>query len=148
MHSDSKSVKSSVLEYGVPEPGKTASLMYEKLLYHADAWDVSLDLEAGVPDLVVVDARSAEAYAKGHIPGAISLPHRKMDEEGVAHLDRGKVYVVYCDGIGCNGSTKGTYKLAKLGFRAKELVGGLDWWKRDGHPVASGPEPGRLRPRA
>ncbi len=23
-----------------------------------------------------------------------------------------KVYVTYCDGIGCNGSTKGAYKLA------------------------------------
>ena len=145
MHSDSKAVKSAVLEYGVPEPGKTAGLMYEKLLYHADSWDVSLDLEAGVPDLVIVDARSAEAYARGHIPGAISLPHRNMNEESVAHLDRSKLYVVYCDGIGCNGSTKGTYRLAKLGFKAKELLGGLDWWKRDEHPIATGSEPGRLR---
>jgi len=29
-----------------------------------------------------------------------------------------------------------------LGFRAKELLGGLDWWRRDGHPVATSYEPG------
>jgi hypothetical protein len=27
-------------------------------------------------------------------------------------------------------------KLAKLGFTVKELLGGLDWWKRDGHETA------------
>ena len=67
-----------------------------------------------------------------------------MNTETVAHLDRNKVYVVYCDGIGCNASTKGAYKLARLGFRTKELLGGLDWWRRDGHPVTARPEPGSL----
>ena len=49
-----------------------------------------------------------------------------MNSETTARLDRGKVYVVYRDGIGCNASTKGAYKLARLGFRTKELLGGLD----------------------
>jgi len=44
--------------------------------------------------------------------------------------------VTYCDGIGCNASTKGALDMAKLGFNVKELIGGLDWWKRDGHPTA------------
>ncbi len=127
---------SAVLEYGVPEPGETAALMAEKLRFHTDSWDLSVDLKTGCGDIVVVDARSAGAYASGHIPGAISLPHRDMTEIATAGLDRGKVYVVYCDGIGCNASTKGAYQLARLGFRVKELLGGLDWWRRDGHPVA------------
>ena len=67
-----------------------------------------------------------------------------MNAETVARFDRSKVYVVYCDGIGCNASTKGAYKLARLGFRTKELLGGLDWWRRDGHPVAASVEPGSL----
>jgi hypothetical protein len=37
-----------------------------------------------------------------------------MNSETTARLDRGKVYVVYCDGIGWNVSTKGAYKLARL----------------------------------
>ena len=49
--------------------------------------------------------------------------------------DRGGLVVTYCDGIGCNASTKGALKMAELGFRTKELIGGLDWWKRDGHPT-------------
>lgn len=127
---------SAVLEYGVPEPGEAASEMREKLRFHTNSWDLSVDLKAGLREIVVVDARSREAYAAGHIPGAVSFPHRDIDAGSTARLDRGKVFVVYCDGIGCNASTKGAFKLASLGFRVKELLGGLDWWRRDGHPVA------------
>ncbi len=136
---------SAVLEFGTPEPFETAALMLDKLRFHTDAWDLFVDLKAGCGAVVVLDARPREAYQKGHIPGAISFPHREMTEDSVASLDRGKVYVVYCDGIGCNGSTKGSYKLSRLGFRAKELLGGLDWWRRDGHPVQAGHEPGHIR---
>ena len=93
---------------------------------------------------MVLDARSRDAYIAGHIPGAVNFPHRDMNAETVARFDRSKVYVVYCDGIGCNASTKGAYKLARLGFSAKELLGGLDWWRRDGHPVTASHEPGSL----
>src|SRR5215470_1199815 len=133
---------SAVLEYGAPEPGETAVMMEDKLRFHTDSWDLSVDLRAGLSDIVVIDARSRDAYAAGHIPGAVSFPHREMSAETTAPLDRSKVYVVYCDGIGCNASTKGAYKLAGLGFRVKELLGGIDWWRRDGHPVTVSHEPG------
>jgi rhodanese-related sulfurtransferase len=135
---------SAVLEYGAPEPGEIARVMEDKLRFHTDSWDLSIDLRAGLSDIVVIDARARDAYAAGHIPGAVSFPHRKMTAETTARLDGSKVYVVYCDGIGCNASTKGAYKLARLGFRAKELLGGIDWWRRDGHPVAASHEPGSL----
>ena len=132
---------SAVLEYGVPEPGETVRVMQDKLRFHTDSWDLSVDLKSGRSEIVVIDARSRDAYAGGHIPGSVSFPHRAMNAENTAGLDRSKVYVVYCDGIGCNASTKGAYKLARLGFRAKELLGGLDWWRRDGHPVVASTEP-------
>ena len=135
---------SAVLEYGAPEPGETAALMADKLRFHTDSWDLPVDLKAGLPGIVVIDARGREAYAAGHIPGAVSLPHQEMGTEATETLDRGAVYVVYCDGIGCNASTKGAYKLARLGFRTKELLGGLDWWRRDGHPVVASSDPGSL----
>ena len=135
---------SSVLEFGAPEPGETAKIMEDKLRFHTDSWDLSVDLKAALPDILVIDARSREAYIAGHIPGAMSFPHRDMNAETAASMDRSKVYVVYCDGIGCNASTKGAHKLARLGFRTKELLGGLDWWSRDGHPVMTSLEPGSL----
>jgi rhodanese-related sulfurtransferase len=135
---------SSVLEFGAPEPGETAKMMENKLRFHTDSWDLSVDLKAALPDIVVIDARSHEAYIAGHIPGAVSFPHREMNSETATSMDRSKVYVVYCDGIGCNASTKGAYKLALLGLRTKELLGGLDWWRRDGHPVTVSQEPGTL----
>ena len=99
---------------------------------------------AGDDAIVVIDTRSPAHYEQGHVPGAVSFPHRTMDADSTAHLDRSKVYVTYCDGIGCNGSTKGAYKLARLGFTVKEMLGGLDFWIRDGQPVATGPERGTM----
>ena len=135
---------SSVLEFGAPEPGETATMMEDKLQFHTNSWDLSVDLRAALADIVVIDARSRDAYIAGHIPGAVSFPHREMNAETAAGLNRSKVYIVYCDGIGCNASTKGAYKLARLGFRTKELLGGLDWWRRDGHPVTASQKPGSL----
>ena len=54
-----------------------------------------------------------------------------MSAESTSRLDRAALIVTYCDGIGCNGSTKGAVNMLNLGFRVKELMGGLDWWKRD-----------------
>lgn len=104
----------------------------EKLSYETDSWDLNEAIQNG-ENVIVIDARSAEAFAEEHIPGAVNLPHRTMNEETTSHLDRESLCVTYCDGIGCNASTKGALKMAKLGFRVKELIGGLDWWKRDGY---------------
>ena len=105
-----------------------------KLRYETDSWDLNEAIQNG-DGVVVIDARSPEAFAEGHIPGAINLPHRTMNADSTAHLDRDALYVTYCDGIGCNASTKGALNMARLGFRVKELMGGLDWWKRDGYPI-------------
>lgn len=109
----------------------------QKLAFETDSWDVKVALESG-ENIVVIDARSPEAYQKEHIPGAINIPHRTMNEETTEHINKAVLVVTYCDGIGCNASTKGALNMVKLGFRVKELIGGLDWWKRDGHKTESG----------
>lgn len=103
-----------------------------KLQFETDSWDLYEAVSNGEP-FVIVDARGADAYAQQHIPGALNIPHRTMTHESTVHLDKSKTYVTYCDGIGCNASTKGALKLAQLGFTVKELIGGLDWWVRDGY---------------
>ena len=102
-----------------------------KLAYECDPADLFEFLNEG-KDIVALDTRRTHAYGEEHIPGAISLPHREMDENTTQDLDRTKLYVCYCDGIGCNGSTKGSIKMTQLGFKVKELIGGLEWWKKDG----------------
>ena len=106
-----------------------------KLAYEMDSWDVYAALEAG-EDLVVVDGRAKAAYEIEHIPGSINLPHKEICFDTTESLDKTKTYVCYCDGIGCNASTKTAVKLLTLGFTVKELIGGLDWWKRDGYATA------------
>ncbi|MEC8500352.1 MAG: rhodanese-like domain-containing protein, partial [Pseudomonadota bacterium] len=103
-----------------------------KLDFEIDSADLFAALNANSEDLVV-DARSAAAYAIEHIPTAISLPHRSLSNANVRDLDSHKLYVCCCDRIGCNASTKGALALATLGFEVVELIGGLDWWKRDGY---------------
>ncbi|HAI05123.1 MULTISPECIES: rhodanese-like domain-containing protein [Pantoea] len=133
---------SSVLRVPAASPQQSLDYLQAKLAYYTDAWDLAEDLAQRQPAIVVIDARSSGVYRAGHICGAINFPHRDMDAASTARLDRSKVYVTYCDGIGCNGSTKAAWKLASLGFQVKELIGGLDFWKRDGHPLTWGDAPG------
>jgi rhodanese-related sulfurtransferase len=105
-----------------------------KLEFEIDSWDLKVTREAGEA-ITVIDARAKQAFAREHIPGAISLPHREMNAETTGAIDRKTLVVTYCDGIGCNASTKGALRMTELGFRTRELIGGLDWWKRDGHPT-------------
>jgi len=106
----------------------------DKLAYEIDSWDLKVAIENG-ENVIVIDTRSPQAFAAEHIPSAMSLPHRTMSDTTTVALDRTALVVTYCDGIGCNASTKGALNMTKLGFRVKELMGGLDWRKRDGHPT-------------
>lgn len=104
----------------------------DKLKYEIDSWDLNESLKFS-DEIIVIDARSKEAYDLEHVPGAINIPHRTMNDETTKDLLKDRLYITYCDGIGCNASTKGALNMATLGFRVKELMGGLDWWIRDGY---------------
>jgi rhodanese-related sulfurtransferase len=109
-----------------------------RLAVETDVADVAAALAAGESDFVVVDARSPSSYAAGHLPGAISLPHATIDERTVAALPDGLV-VAYCWGPACNGATKAARRLAELGRPVKEMLGGFEYWRREGHPVERSP---------
>lgn len=112
-----------------------------KLAHEIDSWDLYEAL-GNDEAIIVVDGRSVESYANEHIPGAVNLPHRELSAAATASLDKSKTCVCYCDGIGCNASTKTALKLLTLGFEVRELIGGLDWWKRDGYATEG--ETGKL----
>jgi len=58
-------------------------------------------------NIIVIDVRSEVAYETEHIPGALNIPHRNINVDSTKHLDKQSTYITYCDGIGCNASTKG-----------------------------------------
>jgi rhodanese-related sulfurtransferase len=135
LNSNGAKPRSLVLEYDPADPAVALAYFESKMGFGTDPSDVHADIENGVTGFIVVDARSAENYAKGHVPGAINFPHRQMTETSVTVLPKDRLIVVYCDGTGCNGSTKAAVKLTSFGFRVKEMIGGIDWWKRDGYAV-------------
>jgi len=108
------------------------SFYQNKLSFELDPSDL-FDLLNEGENIIPVDARKPFGFEAEHIPTAINLPHREMNEESTRHLDRDAIYVTYCDGIGCNASTKGALNMTKLGFKVKELIGGIEWWKLDGY---------------
>lgn len=85
----------------------------QKLAFEIDAFDLFDALNRG-EKIIPVDARSNEGFSQEHIPGALSIPHRTMNSETTKDLRKDVLYVTYCDGIGCNASTKGALKLASV----------------------------------
>jgi rhodanese-related sulfurtransferase len=107
----------------------------DKLAFEMDPSDLFDALNKG-EKIVALDARKSFAFDVEHIPTAINIPHREMSEQSTSHLDRDVTYVTYCDGIGCNASTKGALNMTRLGFKVKELMGGIEWWKLDGYATS------------
>ncbi len=74
----------------------TALEHFEKLLeFETDCWDVHEDLKSGKPNYVILDVRGPEAYAAGHVPGAINLPRGRIVERSLAAFPAGVAFVVW-----------------------------------------------------
>ena len=121
-----------------PAPTDVAVAHYaHRLAVETDCSDVHHDLGLGDQDIVVIDARSTEAFASGHVPGAVNIPHADIDATtAAAAIPAGAIAVTYCAGPQCNASTLAALRLARLGYPVKEMLGGWDYWCRDGYPVA------------
>jgi rhodanese-related sulfurtransferase len=108
-----------------------------RLAFETDVADVAAALaEDGDPGFVLLDARSRRSYEAGHLPGARLLP-RPFAAADVEALGDAPL-VVYCWGPACNGATKAARELAALGRPVKEMLGGFEYWERDGHAVERG----------
>lgn len=127
--------RSPVTATPAADPDVASAHFSRRLSVETDADDVAaaLALPDG-PDFVLLDVRSYEAFAAGHLPYARHLPRRSINEATVADLPDGLV-VVYCWGPGCNGASKCAAALAELGRPVKEMLGGFEYYVREGHPV-------------
>ena len=112
---------------GFADPATALAHYQNRLGLETDCSDVHESLKAGA-DFVLVDVRGPKLFAAGHVPGAINIPHRTMTADTMASFARDTLFVVYCAGPHCNGATKGAIRLAALGYRVKEMIGGITGW--------------------
>lgn len=110
-----------------------ARAYFERLLaFETDCWDVHTALTAHHPGFVVLDVRGPEAFAAGHVPGAVNLPHRRISERALAAYAPDTLFVVYCAGPHCNGADRAAIRLARLGRPVKKMIGGVTGWQDEG----------------
>jgi rhodanese-related sulfurtransferase len=105
------------------------------LAFHADVSDVQAALDSGSPGFVLVDSRGLVAWSQAHIAGAVHLPTAEIPTRARALLDPSVPVVTYCWGPGCNGATRAAFALAQQGYRVKEMLGGIEYWIREGFAV-------------
>ncbi|PZU11989.1 rhodanese-like domain-containing protein [Sphingomonas sp.] len=105
--------------------------------FETDCWDVH-DALAGYPDFVLLDVRSPALFAKGHVPGAINLPHGKIIASKLGEWPAETLFVTYCAGPHCNGAARGALRLAELGRPVKIMAGGITGWIDEGFALAEG----------
>ena len=116
-----------------------------KLDFETDVSDVAAALDGGDPGFVLIDSRGEPAWAQGRIPGAIHLPTASIAERAATVVPAGTPVVTYCWGPGCNGATRAAAEFARLGYPVREMLGGFEYWARQGFAVATGggTRPGR-----
>lgn len=104
-----------------------------KLQYEIDVMDVADHMRDG--DFVLVDTRRRSSWDHGHIPGALHIPTAEISSRAPELIAPGSSVVVYAWGPGCNGSTVAALAFAELGYRVREMLGGIEYWTRNGLPV-------------
>src|SRR5919198_2960922 len=131
----------AVLRVPPAAPADAAAYFAARLRLHTDVSDVHSALASGEPGFALIDARGPTAWAQGHIPGAIHLPHAEIPARAPGLLDPAVPVVTYCWSPACDGATRAALALARLGYQVKEMIGGIEYWIREGFAVqtAAGP---------
>jgi rhodanese-related sulfurtransferase len=84
--------------------------------------------------VTVLDVRPVEEYQAGHIPGALSVPLKDL-EQRLSSLGRDREIVAYCRGPYCVLAVEAVEKLRALGFRAFRMEHSVADWRALGLPI-------------
>ena len=123
-----------------PSQDELVSHFSSRLAFETDASDVHAQMEQG-EKFVLVDVRGQSSWDQGHSVGAIHMPHAEIAVRAKEEIPIDVPVVVYCWGPGCNGAHKGALNFALLGYQVKEMIGGFEYWAREGYPVESAAGP-------
>ena len=108
-------------------PASAKRYFEDKLAFTIGPVELDRWLKTGEDNLVLVDVRAAEDYAKGHIPGAINLPKDRWHDTKA--LNKNKINVVYCYSQQCHLAANACVHFAGLDYPVMELEGGFGAWK-------------------
>jgi rhodanese-related sulfurtransferase len=107
-----------------------------RLAFETDASDVHGDMDEG-KQFVLVDVRGQSSWDQGRVKGAKHMHHSEIAERALKEIPLDVPVVVYCWGPGCNGAHRGALNFALLGYQVKEMIGGFEYWAREGYPVVN-----------
>jgi rhodanese-related sulfurtransferase len=127
---------SRVTELPAADPAAARTHFEGLMAYETDCWDVHASL-GDAQDFVLLDVRAPQAFEEGHVPGAVSLPHGKINERNLAEYPADTLFVVYCNGPHCNGADRAAARLARLGRPVKKMIGGVEGWKDEGFSLVT-----------
>ena len=90
--------------------------------------------------VTLVEALPEPYYRKAHLPGALDLPHDRVDELAPALLpDQAAAIVVYCANLPCENSAIAAARLRELGYtNVRDYAAGKQDWIDAGLPVERG----------
>jgi rhodanese-related sulfurtransferase len=108
-------------------PAQAKAFFEAKLAFTTGPVELDRWIKSHEDNLVVVDVRAAEDYAKGHIPGAINIPKERWDNP--QGLRKDKTNVVYCYTQQCHLAANACVRFASRDFPVMELEGGFETWK-------------------
>ena len=81
-------------------------------------------------DYILLDVRTQDEYAQGHIPGAICIPNETIGTEDIPELpDKEQLILVYCRSG--NRSKQAAEKLVQQGYTNIVEFGGINAWTGD-----------------
>jgi rhodanese-related sulfurtransferase len=128
--------ENAVLRVPPASPADALAYFTGLMTYSTDVSDVYAALDDEDPGFTLIDSRGAAAWFQGRVPGAVHLPTDEIAARA-SEIDSSKPVVVYCWGPGCNGAYRAAVEFAKLGYQVKYMMGGFEYWVREGLPVAT-----------
>lgn len=105
----------------------------ESIIKNISPAQASKMLKAKKPP-VIIDIRTPEEFAKGHLEGAKLVNYRKDFKKNLAKFDRNKTYIFHCQSGGRSTHSLSIWK--KLGFKnVHHLKSGYLGWAEARFPV-------------
>jgi len=100
-----------------------------------------IQANAGNPDFIIIDVRTADEYATGHLANAINIDYSSDTfSQEISKLDRNKKYLIYCrTGVRSSGARDVMKGLGFLDINnmldINNNKGGINEWIAEGFPV-------------